>query len=119
MNYPGVRRAITVGLATISSLTFTVPVFPQQKKAITLGPYTQTLKPMDSIDEAIARGRKLFNDLGCAGCHPRGGTIGGTAVDATGNRMNIPIPDLRGAALHYPRIAATGFVATVGIMNDL
>lgn len=86
---------------------------------IKLGPYMSTLKPGDGIEAAIDRGQKLFNQLGCAGCHPRGGTIGGTAVDATGNRMNIPIPDLRGAALHYPRIAASGFVATIGIMNDL
>ncbi len=86
---------------------------------IKLGPYMNTLKPGDGIEAAIDRGQKLFNQLGCAGCHPRGGTIGGTAVDATGNRMNIPIPDLRGAALHYPRIAASGFVATIGIMNDL
>lgn len=119
MNYSALPRAMALGLAAVSSLTFTVPVFPQQKKTITPGPYMQTLKPMDNVDEAIARGRKLFNDLGCAGCHPRGGTIGGTAIDATGNRMNLPIPDLRGAALHYPRIAGTGFVATVGMMNDL
>lgn len=83
------------------------------------GPYMSTLKPGDAIEASIQRGQQLFNQLGCAGCHPRGGTIGGTAVDATGNRMNIPIPDLRGAALHYPRIAASGFVATIGIMNDL
>ena len=50
---------------------------------------------------------------------PGGGTIGGTAVDATGTRMNIEIPALRGAALHYPRRAASGFMATIGIMNDL
>jgi hypothetical protein len=86
---------------------------------IKLGPYMNTLKPGDGIEASIERGQKLFNQLGCAGCHPRGGTIGGTAVDATGNRMNIPIPDLHGAALHDPRIAASGFVATIGIMNDL
>jgi hypothetical protein len=33
--------------------------------------------------------------------------------------MNIEIPTLRGAALHYPRRAASGFMATIGIMNDL
>jgi len=84
-----------------------------------LGPYMSTLKPGDGIEASIQRGQQIFNQLGCAGCHPRGGTIGGTAVDATGNRMNIPIPALAGAALHYPRIAGTGFVATIGIMNDL
>lgn len=91
----------------------------QKKKELVMGPYFQTLKSNDRIDVSIARGQKLFNELGCAGCHPRGGTIGGTAVDATGNRMDIPIPSLRGAALHYPRRAASGFMATIGTMNDL
>jgi cytochrome c peroxidase len=91
----------------------------QKKKELAMGPYFQTLKADDRIDTSIARGQKLFNELGCAGCHPRGGTIGGTAVDATGNRMNIEIPTLRGAALHYPRRAASGFMATIGTMNDL
>jgi len=91
----------------------------QKKKELVMGPYFQTLKSNDRIDASIARGQKLFNELGCAGCHPRGGTIGGTAVDATGNRMNIEIPTLRGAALHYPRRAASGFMGTIGTMNDL
>lgn len=91
----------------------------QKKKELVMGPYFQTLKADDRIDASIARGQKLFNELGCAGCHPRGGTIGGTAVDATGNRMDIQIPTLRGAALHYPRRAASGFMATIGTMNDL
>ncbi|MBI4607785.1 MAG: c-type cytochrome [Candidatus Rokubacteria bacterium] len=96
-----------------------LPLLAQQKKEIKPGVYMETLKPGDNIDAAIARGRKLFNDLGCAGCHPRGGTIGGTAVAVDGTRMPIPIPDLRGAALHYPRIAGPGIVATVGILNDM
>ncbi|MBI3634692.1 MAG: hypothetical protein HY216_00565 [Candidatus Rokubacteria bacterium] len=90
-----------------------------QQKEIKPGVYMDTLKPGDGIDASIARGRKQFNDLGCAGCHPRGGTIGGTARMYDGNMMPIPIPDLRGAALHYPRIAGTGYVATVGILNDM
>ena len=92
-----------------------------QKKEIHTGPYFETLKPGDSVQEAIKRGEKLFNELGCAGCHPRGGSLGAgvTAVDVTGNRMPIPIPDLRGAALHYPRIGGSGFVATLGTLNDL
>lgn len=94
-------------------------VLAQQKKEIKPGVYMETLKPGDSIDTSIARGRKQFNDLGCAGCHPRGGTIGGTAQMVDGNRMPIPIPDLRGAANHYPRIAGPGFVATIGMLNDL
>lgn len=94
-------------------------LFAQKKKEAVMGPYFQTLKSNDRVDDSIARGRKLFNQLGCAGCHPRGGTIGGTAVDASGNRMNIEIPSLKGAALHYPRRAASGFMATIGTMNDL
>lgn len=91
----------------------------QPKKEVNPGVYMETLKPRDSIDASIARGRKLFNDLGCAGCHPRGGTIGGTARMVDGNTMPIPIPALRGAANHYPRIAGPGYVATVGILNDM
>jgi mono/diheme cytochrome c family protein len=92
-----------------------------QKPEILLRPYFETLKPGDTVQESIQRGEKLFNDLGCAGCHPRGGSLGAgaTAVDATGARMPIPIPDLRGAALHYPRIGGSGFVATLGMLNDM
>lgn len=89
------------------------------KMGIQMGPYFETLKSNDFVDAAIARGQRQFNELGCAGCHPRGGTIGGTALDASGNKMDIPIPDLHGAALHYPRRAASGFLATIGTMNDL
>lgn len=106
--------------ALILTLSLPTSVQAQQKKKeLAMGPYFQTLKPNDRIDTSIARGQKLFNELGCAGCHPRGGTIGGTAVDASGNRMNIEIPALKDAALHYPRRAASGFMATIGTMNDL
>lgn len=113
-------KTTLVALAALI-LALSLPTFvqAQQKKELAMGPYFQTLKPDDRIDVSIARGQKLFNELGCAGCHPRGGTIGGTAVDATGNRMNIEIPALRGAALHYPRRAASGFMGTIGTMNDL
>jgi mono/diheme cytochrome c family protein len=111
------------GIAALASffLALSLPalLYAQQKKELAMGPYFQTLKPNDAVDAAIARGQKRFNELGCAGCHPRGGTIGGTAVDASGTRMNIEIPTLRGAALHYPRRAASGFMATIGVMNDL
>jgi hypothetical protein len=103
-------------------LLFSVSAFAgqaAQTQSIQMGPYFQTLKQNDSIEDAIQRGQELFNKLGCAGCHPRGGTIGGTAVTATGMRMNIPIPALTGAALHYPRIAGPAFIATIGTMNDL
>ncbi|MBI4527040.1 MAG: c-type cytochrome [Deltaproteobacteria bacterium] len=117
-------KIVMVGVTVLASFFFVLSLSDhlhaqQKKKEIAMGPYFQTLKPNDRIDASIARGQKLFNELGCAGCHPRGGTIGGTAVDATGNRMNIQIPTLRGAALHYPRRAASGFMATVGTMNDL
>lgn len=125
------RKWIASTLAALFGSVFLGPIAPcpscglpgaamaQQKKEIKPGVYMETLKPGDSIDESIARGRKVFNELGCAGCHPRGGTIGGTAQMVDGNRMPIPIPDLRGAANHYPRIAGPGFVATIGVLNDL
>lgn len=105
--------------ASICPTCSTTGVAFAQQKEIKPGVYMETLKPSDNVDASIARGRKLFNDLGCAGCHPRGGTIGGTAKMYDGNPMPIPIPDLRGAANHYPRIAGTGYVATVGILNDM
>lgn len=124
------RKWIASTLTALVVSGFLVPIGPciscfpgaamaQQKKEVKPGVYMETLKPGDSIDASIARGRKQFNDLGCAGCHPRGGTIGGTATMVDGNRMPIPIPDLRGAANHYPRIAGPGFVATIGVLNDL
>lgn len=124
------RRWVASGLVALFVVVFLAPTvgpcpgcwtssaFAQQRQ-ITPGVYMETLKPGDNIDASIGRGRKLFNDLGCAGCHPRGGTIGGTAVAVDGTRMPIPIPDLRGAALHYPRIAGSGFIATVGMLNDM
>lgn len=90
-----------------------------QKKRIPMGPYFKTLQPDNSIEDAIKRGQRTFNELGCAGCHPRGGTIGGTARAVDGSPVPVPIPSLRGAALHYPRLSMTNFVANIGIMNDL
>ncbi len=115
------RSVISMGVLAAMLLVLSAPadLFAQKRKELAMGPYFQTLKPNDYVDVSIARGKKRYNELGCAGCHPRGGTIGGTAVDASGTRMNIEIPTLRGAALHYPRRAASGFLATIGIMNDL
>ncbi|MFQ5830069.1 MAG: hypothetical protein ACE5JD_13070 [Candidatus Methylomirabilia bacterium] len=113
------RKWVVFGLAVGLVGGALTPALAQQRKQLTPGPYMETLQPRDSIDAAIARGKKIFNRLGCAGCHPRGGTIGGTAVMADGNRMPIPIPSLRGAALHYPRIAGTGYIASIGILNDM
>jgi len=112
----GKLRALFVSML-VASLSMASGALAQQE--LVMGPYFQTLKSNDRIDASIERGRKLFNELGCAGCHPRGGTIGGTAVDASGNRMNIEIPSLHNIALHYPRRAASGFMATIGMMNDL
>ena len=84
-----------------------------------MGPYFQTLQKDASIAAAIKRGKRQFNQLGCAGCHPRGGTIGGTARAVDGSPVPVPIPQLVGAALHYPRLSMTGFAANIGIMNDL
>jgi hypothetical protein len=104
----------------ISFLMLTLGVSPAAaQKGITMGPYFQTLQPEKSIEDSIKRGEALFNKLGCAGCHPRGGTIGGTARDVAGNPVPVPIPSLIGAAIHYPRMSMTGFAATIGIMNDL
>lgn len=92
-----------------------------QERQLQPGVFMEVLRSNDSVDAAIERGRRLFNDIGCAGCHPRGGTIGGTAVDVAGNRFPIPIPDLRGAALHFPRIGMgpTHAILTLGQLNDL
>ncbi|MFQ5881493.1 MAG: hypothetical protein ACE5I9_03315 [Candidatus Methylomirabilales bacterium] len=113
-----------VGLA-LGVVAFTLlvshPSPAQQKKQIQPGVYAMTLKTGDSIDASIARGKKLFNEIGCGGCHPRGGTIGGTAFDVAGNRFPIPIPALRGSALHFPRIGMgpARAVLTLGQLNDL
>jgi hypothetical protein len=90
-----------------------------QQKTIPMGPYFQTLQQDQSIADSIERGQQIFNQLGCGGCHPRGGTIGGTALNVAGQRVPVPVPALTGAALHYPRLSMTGFAATIGIMNDL
>ncbi len=90
-----------------------------QQKSVPMGPYFQTLQREASIASSIDRGKVLFNQLGCGGCHPRGGTIGGTALNVAGQRVPIPIPALKDAALHYPRLSMAGFAANIGIMNDL
>ena len=74
----------------------------------------------DTAAAAIERGRKIFNEIGCAGCHPRGGTIGGRARNIVGKLSPREIPDLHGAASHFPRVA-TGKkkLVTLGQMNDV
>jgi|GEM_PF-2094032 len=85
-----------------------------------MGAFFDARQGQDSIEAAIKRGEKVFNDLGCAGCHPRGGTIGGTAVTSTGMKMPVPIPQLKGAATHFPRVSTPkAILVDLGQMNDL
>ena len=117
------RTMTRVSLALLAAAVITAgtaaTVSAQKKKTIPMGPYFQTLQKDASIADSIKRGRRTFNQLGCAGCHPRGGTIGGTARAVDGSPVPVPIPQLVGAALHYPRLSMTGFAANIGIMNDL
>ncbi|MBI3989206.1 MAG: hypothetical protein HY347_06275 [candidate division NC10 bacterium] len=113
--------AATTMVILLAAITPTVVVFDPahaQQRQLQPGVFMEVLKSNDSVDAAIERGRKFFNDIGCAGCHPRGGTIGGTAVDVAGNRNPIPIPALKESALHFPRIIG-GKVVNLGQLNDL
>ena len=111
---------LTLAVLVLYSVVLAWGVSPAvAQRAISMGPYFQTLQPEQSIENSIKRGQDLFNKIGCAGCHPRGGTIGGTTRDVAGNPVPVPIPSLIGAALHYPRLSMTNFAATIGIMNDL
>ncbi len=115
------RAGTLLGALALITLVAHPGLAQKKKKQIQPGVYASTLKTGDSIDASIARGKKLFNEIGCAGCHPRGGTIGGTAFDVAGNRFPIPIPKLRGSALHFPRIGMgpARAVLTLGQLNDL
>lgn len=86
--------------------------------AITLPPFVSTRKRDASVKDAVARGRKIFRSIGCVGCHPRGRTIRGTAVDVKGVRHPVPVPTLIGAAEHFPRLSPAGGVMSVGQFND-
>jgi len=82
--------------------------------------FKERQRSADTAVAAIERGRKIFNEMGCAGCHPRGGTIGGRARNILGKLSPRPVPDLHGAASHFPRVA-TGkkILVTLGQMNDI
>ncbi|MFP6870984.1 MAG: hypothetical protein VCE91_16945 [Nitrospinota bacterium] len=67
----------------------------------------------------MKRGKKIFRDVGCVGGHPRGRTVGGTAVDVMGNRNPVPIPTLVGATEHFPRLSPANQIISVGQFNDL
>jgi hypothetical protein len=90
-----------------------------KKKTVTPPPFFFTQKRDNSVTAAVKRGKKLFRSVGCVGCHPRGRTVGGTAVDVMGNRNPVPIPTLIGAAEHFPRLSPAGQVINLGQMNDL
>ena len=90
-----------------------------KKKTLTPPPFFFTQKRDSSVANSVKRGKKHFRDIGCVGCHPRGRTVGGTAVDVTGNRNPVPIPTLVGAAEHFPRLSPAGQVINVGQFNDL
>jgi len=72
-------------------------------KDVKPGEFIPVLKPGDTLDMAVARGREVFDNFGCAACHPGGGAGHG--------------PALRGAALHFPRVV-DGQLETIGHMNN-
>jgi hypothetical protein len=114
-----VTFTIMIGVLALSPVAFAgEKEMKMAKKG--MGKYFDKHQGGDNIDAAIQRGEKIFNDIGCAGCHPRGGTIGGTAVTSTGMKMPVPIPELKGSALHMPRTATPkGILVNLGQMNDL
>ena len=112
-------RALVALTAVVFILYGTYGTASAQRKTVPMGPYFQTLQRDATIADSMERGKVLFNELGCAGCHPRGGTIGGTALNVAGQRVPVPIPALKNTALHYPRLSMVGFAANIGTMNDL
>lgn len=122
-------RKICIFVALALAAALTLPGAPSEaatqitkKKSVTPPPFFFTQKRDgwgSSISASVNRGKKVFRDLGCVGCHPRGRTVGGTAVDVMGNRNPVPIPTLIGAAEHFPRLSPAGQVINLGQMNDL
>ncbi len=113
---PVFRLLIAVAIATIllPQLAFATHGKPHW------GAWFKEHQGGDTAAAAIERGRNIFNELGCGGCHPRGGTIGGTAKNILGKTSPRPIPDLHGAARHFPRVATPKKVlVSLGQMNDL
>jgi|APSaa5957512535_1039671.scaffolds.fasta_scaffold96401_2 hypothetical protein len=109
-------------LAAVLAIALAIPFSAQaasKNKTITPPPFFMTLKRDKSVADSVKRGKKVFRSTGCVGCHPRGRTVGGTAVDVMGNRNPVPIPSLIGAAEHFPRMTAASQVVSVGQFNDL
>lgn len=74
-------------------------------------------KENDSVAAGLERGEKLFNTIGCANCHPKGGTTGGSVSMMD---MEIPIPTLKGAAAHFPTVKGPNkMLVTLGQMNNM
>lgn len=85
------------------------------KKMMSMPPEQMKKAMMQGQQEAIARGKELFNDpntghgtkgLSCNSCHPGGGTTGGETEIP--KRMGhgpykLPIPSLVVAAAHFPK----------------
>lgn len=78
---------------------------------------TTAKKEQDTVAAGLERGEKLFNTVGCANCHPKGGTTGGTVSMMD---MEIPIPTLHGAAAHFPTVKGPKkMLVTLGQMNNM
>ena len=96
----GIILAVALGLMIPSAAQAA-----EKKATITPPPFFFTQQRDASVKDSVTRGKKVFRDIGCVGCHPRGRTVGGTAVDVMGFRNPVPIPTLMGAADHFPRLS--------------
>ena len=94
-------------------------------KKIMMMPEADRMQHMQSATQAsVGRGKALFEDtsLGsngqsCASCHPGGATTGGQVEMMPG--MNMPIPNLHGAAASYPKFKVPNdAVITLPEMNN-
>ena len=45
-----------------------------KKKTLTPPPFFFTQRKDNSVAASVKRGKKIFRDVGCVGCHPRGRT---------------------------------------------
>jgi len=119
------RKTCTI-LAVALALALAAPAAPQaatkqiaKKKTVTPPAFFFTQRRDSTVVDSVKREKKNFRDVGCVGCHPRGRTVGGTAVDVMGNRNPVPIPTLVGATEHFPRLSPANQIISVGQFNDL
>lgn len=78
--------------------------------------------PIIKLRDSVRAGEKMFNDtkLGhnttgqsCATCHSGGGSVGGSAeMKWKGMAMQVAIPTLKGAAVHFPAVRGPMKVVT-------